>query len=65
MLKLSVYISNYLNVTIAWRGTSFTTSIIKSFLKKIDNNITLLPITHADRSHQLHGGRSCILDHVV
>jgi hypothetical protein len=36
-----------------------------NLFKKIDNNITLVTITHADRSDQLRGGRSCISDHVV
>jgi hypothetical protein len=36
-----------------------------NLFKKVDNNITLLSITQADRSDPLHGGRSCISDHVV
>jgi hypothetical protein len=39
--------------------------LLNLFSKKIDNNTTLLPITHADQSDQLRGGRSCISDHIV
>jgi hypothetical protein len=39
--------------------------LLNLFLQKIDNNITLLPITYANRSDQLCGGRSFISDHVA